>query len=244
MKEVIKLRPIYKKHIQNLIEQTNDSIVTLYQHIISFEFMCLFILIHAKYLVFIRSKEDKNTFDIIFRNPYYLNTSYEFFERDSKQADKMQTFEVERSLMGYNKVQKRLVKSKLLEITEILNTPEFRSSFSQIDESLLMYLKGFMSIDYGSKKKVIFKIVDKKIDGGVKCGTGGMSQSNLMDKVIETEKRFVDIKRKYKKTEVCMLLELALRYKSFENEYKKRTGLLGAVDRFYLDTKILNKNLI
>ncbi len=235
----------YKQIIDLAMKETKQDFVDkverldLYSSIFDLIGVCLYILIKRKYILFLRIKS--NTYKIVFRNPYHMNKSFEFMAAENMDSFREQHL-VERSLMKYNSRKNQFNKCKLLEMNEILSIPEVRHSFQNLNLNILMFLKGFMSIDFSLQKQVVFKIIDQKIDGGVKCGTGTMIQSNLIQRVNEIDKIFMNPKKNRKKSEICIIYELALRVDDFErlsNAKVSESRFLGIIDRYYLESNLL-----
>lgn len=203
--------------------------------------LCLVVLLKGNYLVFMQKQKSnqKNIFDIYFRNSFYLYASYEISTSKINKVKNVETYEIERSIMSYDKQIHKLTKMKLLQLSNILNFPEVKLSFKFIDLDILKNLKGYVSIDFNENKQPSFKIIDKKIDGGVKCGTGGMSQSNLIDRVNDINSEFIDTSVRYKKTDVCILYELVIRMHFYS--HKSPVLFLNPIQRYFLEEVFIKK---
>lgn len=198
-----------------------------------------FMLIYNNYIVVL------NDGNKVFRNPFLMNTSLEFFSSENA-LKKIRNEDIENSLMVFDEKEKKLQKIVLFQMTNLLNSDEMKSSFRNIANINSEKLEGFMSMNFSEKtdkKNVTFKIVGENQDKGADCGTGKVhSHGNLYDRVVNIDKSFV--LSSMKKDELCLIYELLLRYVTFKG---KKGLFMGVVHRFYFEMKNKkqkNKNLI
>ncbi len=232
------VKPFLQPKTHNKQKDTKQKMLPFFTDVYH---MALYVLLDHKYLVFIPYKNEEKRTDVYFRNPFFMHASLEFQDKDSKQgskqAQKIESFEIEKSLMTYNRQKQHFEKNIMLNISAILNMPEMRNSFKEVGPIYMNQMEGFYSVDSKNSKQMTFKVIDKKPECGVKCGTGSLTQADMVNRINRHEQQLIDREVAYKKSQICLIYELAIRFIRY---FEGRPVFVTAVERYYMKSRNFN----